>query len=221
LTGGRAGDLAAIEAAVRGHVPRPIGRYGYSAVLIPLVDKGGELHVLYEVRSDELKKQPGEIAFPGGKMEKGETPEQTAVRETCEELLVPESAVRLIAQLDYIISYSSFTMYSCLGEIDADALTAEPNRAEVKETFLVPLSFFLGNEPDVYVNRVAPIIAEGFPLEKIHFKDGYSWREGKATVPIYTWPDPELGADRVIWGLTARLTYRFVELITGRRGGAD
>jgi hypothetical protein len=133
---------------------------------------------------------------------------------------VPESAVRLIAQLDYIISYSSFTMYSCLGEIDADALTTEPNRAEVKETFLVPLLFLLENEPEIYVNRVAPIIAEGFPTEKIHFKDGYSWREGKATVPIYTWPDPELGADRVIWGLTARLTHSFVELITGRGGGA-
>jgi 8-oxo-dGTP pyrophosphatase MutT (NUDIX family) len=208
-------SLSDIESKVRGHVPRPVGRYSYSSVLIPLVNEGGELSLLYEVRSDELKKQPGEISFPGGKMEAGETPELTAVRETCEELLVPESAVRLIAQLDYIITYSNFTMYSCLGEIDAGALTAEPNRGEVKETFLVPLSFFLENEPEVYVNRVAPIIAEGFPLEKIHFKDGYSWREGEATVPIYTWPDPSTGADRVIWGLTARLTHRFVELIKG------
>jgi 8-oxo-dGTP pyrophosphatase MutT (NUDIX family) len=182
-------------------------------VLIPLVNKGGELYLLYQVRADELKKQPGEIAFPGGKMEKGETPEQTAVRETCEELLVPESAVRLIAQLDYIVSYSNFTMYSCLGEIESGALTAEPNRAEVKETFLVPLSFFIENEPEVYVNRVVPSIAKGFPLEKIHFKDGYSWREGKATVPIYTWRDPDAGTDRIIWGLTARLTSSFIELI--------
>ncbi|MDR1496521.1 MAG: CoA pyrophosphatase [Clostridiales Family XIII bacterium] len=207
--------MGKIESAVRGHTPRPVGRYGYSAVLIPLVNRDGELYLLYEVRSDEMKKQPGEIAFPGGKMEKGETPEQTAVRETCEELLVPERAVRFIAQLDYIVSYSSFTMYSCLGEIDADALTAEPNRAEVKETFLVPLSFFLENEPEIYVNRVVPVISEGFPLEKIHFKDGYSWREGKATVPIYTWRDPSIDADRVIWGLTARLTHSLVELIKG------
>ncbi|MDR2163316.1 MAG: CoA pyrophosphatase [Clostridiales Family XIII bacterium] len=202
-----------IVSKVRGHVPRPIGRYGYSSVLIPLVEKDGELHLLYEVRSDELRKQPGEIAFPGGRMEAGETPEQTAVRETCEELLMPESAVRCIAQLDYIISYSNFTMYSCLGEIDAGAIDVEPNRGEVKETFLVPLSFFIENEPEVYVNRVAPIISEGFPLEKIHFKDGYTWRKGKATVPIYTWRDPVFGTDRVIWGLTARLTHSFVELI--------
>jgi 8-oxo-dGTP pyrophosphatase MutT (NUDIX family) len=205
--------IAEIEARVRGHEPRPIGRYGYSSVLIPLVDRGGGLHVLYEVRSDELRKQPGEISFPGGKMECGETPEQTAVRETCEELLVPESSVRLIAQLDYIISYSNFTMYSCLGEIEAGALTAEPNRAEVKETFLVPLDFLLENEPEMYVNRVAPVVAEDFPLEKVHFKGGYSWREGRAVVPMYTWPDPDAGVDRVIWGLTARLTKSFVDLI--------
>jgi len=202
-----------IENAVRGHVPQPIGRYGYSSVLLPLVNKNGVPHLLYEVRSDELRKQPGEISFPGGKMEPGETPEQTAVRETCEELCVPEASVRLITQLDYIISYSNFTMYSCLGEIDADALTVEPNRDEVKDTFLAPLSFFLENEPEVFVNKVAPVIAEGFPLEKIHFKDGYSWREGRATVPIYTWRDADTGEDRIIWGLTAILTHRFAEMI--------
>jgi 8-oxo-dGTP pyrophosphatase MutT (NUDIX family) len=206
-------SIDTIENVVRGHVPKPIGRYRYYSVLLPLVNLDGVLHLLYEVRSDELKKQPGEIAFPGGKMEAGETPERTAVRETCEELCVPESAVRLIAQLDYIVSYSNFTMYSCLGEIDAAAIAAEPNRAEVKDTFLVPLSFFLSGEPEVYVNRVAPVISEGFPLGKIHFKDGYSWREGRATVPIYTWCDPGSGEERVIWGLTAQLTHHFIEMV--------
>jgi 8-oxo-dGTP pyrophosphatase MutT (NUDIX family) len=206
-------SIDAIENVVLGHVPKPIGWYGYYSVLLPLVNLDGVLHLLYEVRSDELKKQPGEIAFPGGRMEVGETPEQTAVRETCEELCVPESAVRLIAQLDYIVSYSNFTMYSCLGEINAAAITAEPNRAEVKDTFLVPLSFFLANEPEAFVNRVAPVISKGFPLEKIHFKDGYSWREGRATVPIYTWRDPDSDEERVIWGLTAQLTQHFIELV--------
>ncbi|MDR3225154.1 MAG: CoA pyrophosphatase [Clostridiales Family XIII bacterium] len=206
-------SIKTIENAVRGHVPQPIGWYGYASVLLPLVNKHETLHLLYEVRSDELRKQPGEISFPGGKMEPGETPEQTAVRETCEELCIPDCAVRLITQLDYIVTYSNFTMYACLGEIDAAALTAEPNRAEVKDTFLVPLSFFLDNDPEIFVNRVAPILPADFPLEKILFKDGYSWREGSAAVPIYTWPDPDAGEDRIIWGLTARLTHRFIELI--------
>jgi 8-oxo-dGTP pyrophosphatase MutT (NUDIX family) len=208
-------DISKIETAVKGREPRPIGRYGYSSVLIPIVDMSGEPHLLFEVRADELRKQPGEIGFPGGRMEPGETPERTALRETCEELCVPESAVRVISQFDYIISYSNFTMYSCVGEIEAGALAAEPNRAEVKDTFLVPLSFFLENEPELYVNRVAPIISEGFPLEKIHFKDGYSWREGRATVPIYTWFDSGAGVERVIWGLTAQLTKRFADVLRG------
>ncbi|MDR0596776.1 MAG: CoA pyrophosphatase [Clostridiales Family XIII bacterium] len=206
--------IGGIEGALRGHVPKPIGRYGYSAVMLPLVrGAGGELSLLYEVRADELKKQPGEIAFPGGKMERGETPEQTAVRETCEELCVPESAVRLIRQFDYIVSYSNFTIYSCVGEIDAGALAAEPNRGEVKDTFLVPLSFFVDGEPEVYVNRVAPVIADGFPYERIKFRDGYSWREGQSTVPIYVWREPNTGVERIIWGLTAQLTRRFAEVV--------
>ncbi|MDR0519741.1 MAG: CoA pyrophosphatase [Clostridiales Family XIII bacterium] len=203
-----------IENAMRGHVPKPIGRYGYSAVLLPLVrGQDGGLSLLFEVRADELKKQPGEIAFPGGKMERGETPEQTAVRETCEELCIPESAVRLITQFDYIVSYSNFTIYSCVGEIDAGALGGEPNRGEVKDTFLVPLEFFVEREPEVYVNRVVPVISDRFPYEMIHFKEGYSWREGRSTVPIYVWRDPGTGGDRVIWGLTAQLVRRFADAV--------
>jgi hypothetical protein len=65
----------------------------------------------------------------------------------------------------------------------------------------------------MYVNRVAPVVAEDFPIEKVPFKEGYSWREGRAIVPMYTWPDADAGVDRVIWGLTARLTKSFVDLI--------
>ena len=55
------------------------GRY---AVLVPLVEHDGELSVLYEVRAATLRRQPGEVCFPGGRMEPGETPEVSALRET-------------------------------------------------------------------------------------------------------------------------------------------
>jgi 8-oxo-dGTP pyrophosphatase MutT (NUDIX family) len=206
-----------IEAAVSGLMPHPIGCYGFSSVLLPLVERPEGLHLLFEVRSDDLKTQPGEVSFPGGKMERGETPESAALRETCEELNVPRRALRLITQLNYIVTYSNFTMYSCLGTIDASALdAAAPNPDEVKEIFFVPLTFFLENEPEVYVNRVAPDVAQDFPLEKIHFKEGYSWREGRSEVPLYTWRDPHTGEDRVIWGLTARLVHDFVRLLRSK-----
>jgi 8-oxo-dGTP pyrophosphatase MutT (NUDIX family) len=54
------------------------------AVLIPFVTTEEGKALLLEVRS-QLVKQPGEICFPGGRVEAGETPVETAVRETCED----------------------------------------------------------------------------------------------------------------------------------------
>ncbi|MCL6635645.1 MAG: NUDIX domain-containing protein, partial [Peptococcaceae bacterium] len=72
--------------------------YFTSAVLLPLIEEGGTCSVLFEVRSDNLIRQPGEICFPGGKIEKAETgrPELTAVREAAEELGIRESQIELL-----------------------------------------------------------------------------------------------------------------------------
>lgn len=73
-----------------------------AAVLVPLIQKGGEYHVVFEVRAGSLKTQPGEICFPGGAVERGETPKQAAVRETMEELLINRCQIRVIAPLDVL-----------------------------------------------------------------------------------------------------------------------
>lgn len=57
-----------------------------AAVLVPLVQVDGEWHVLFEVRSLTMRKQPGDISFPGGKLDGGETAQEAALRETYEEL---------------------------------------------------------------------------------------------------------------------------------------
>ena len=51
-------------------------------------------HLLFEVRADTLDRQPGEVCFPGGHMESGETPAACALRETEEELSIPSAAIR-------------------------------------------------------------------------------------------------------------------------------
>ena len=78
--------------------------YRKSAVVIPLIGEKDEMKVLFEVRSDKLRTQPGEICFPGGSCEKGERPRQTALREICEELQLKKRQIQLIGPADIFIS---------------------------------------------------------------------------------------------------------------------
>ena len=70
--------------------------YLRSAVLVPLVRREGRLGVLFEVRSAALTSQPGDISFPGGRIELDDAgAEAAAVRETREELSLPDSAIEV------------------------------------------------------------------------------------------------------------------------------
>jgi 8-oxo-dGTP pyrophosphatase MutT (NUDIX family) len=213
--------LDEIRGTLSGRTAVPVGRYRYYSVLLPLIRTGDGLSVLFEVRSPNLRIQPGEIALPGGKVEPGEDPADCAVRETCEELGVFPSDITLYGPLNYIVTYSNFTMYGYAGELSADALTRlAPGEDEVAETFLVPLSFFFDNEPEIYTNVVQPHIDPAFPADKVVSQaervtgggSKYKWRTGTNDVMIYTWTDPLTGCERVIWGLTARLIYDFTRL---------
>lgn len=189
--------------------PKSLGTYQYYSVLVPLVEKDGELHILYEVRAENMRKQPGEVCFPGGRIENNESAEECAVRETSEELNIKPEEIRIIAQMDFLHTYSNFTLYSLLGIIDYEVISGlSVNPDEVKEVFLVPVSFFVENEPEVYCFDVLPNIGPDFPYEKINFQNGYNWRKGKSTVPIYRYEE------RVIWGLTARITNHLMDLVT-------
>lgn len=199
------------EDTFRAREPQSMGAYRYYSVLVPLVEKDGEPHLLYEVRSENLSRQPGEVCFPGGRIENNESAEECAVRETSEELNIRPSDIRIIAQMDFLHTYSNFTLYSLLGVIDYGVISGMTvNPGEVKEVFLVPVSFLVENEPEIYCFDVLPNIGPDFPYEKINLDNGYNWRKGKSTVPIYRY------GDRVIWGLTARITNHLIDLATGR-----
>ena len=68
---------------------------GSSAVLIPVIMKADGYHILYEVRAAKLRTQPGEICFPGGRIEPGEDPGEAAVREAMEELLIRRDQIEI------------------------------------------------------------------------------------------------------------------------------
>ncbi|MEG2199437.1 MAG: CoA pyrophosphatase [Anaerovorax sp.] len=206
-------NLDEIEKIFLNRKPKNLGSYQYFSVFVPLVEKEGQIHILYEVRAEQLKTQPGEVCFPGGKVEPKESSLQCAIRETSEELGVEKNQVKIISRLDHMHTYSNFTMYSYLGVLDYQVLKkAKFNEDEVKEIFLVPLSFLLENEPYIYNFDVVPKVGDDFPYEMINSKKGYNWRKGESIVTIYRY------GEHVIWGLTGRITYNLMNILKVNKG---
>ena len=140
-----------------GHVPKVQDVTGEYAVLVPLVERPEGLCLLYEVRADTLGRQPGEVCFPGGRLEPGEDAVSCALRETWEELGIPRPAVEVVAELDWLTHQGGFVLYPVLGIVAPEA--AERLRhgpAEVKETFFVPVDWLRAHPPEVYAYPLEP-----------------------------------------------------------------
>ncbi|XP_045047860.2 peroxisomal coenzyme A diphosphatase NUDT7 isoform X2 [Desmodus rotundus] len=104
--------------------------YKKYSILLPLLIKEGELHLLFTLRSETLRRAPGEVCFPGGKCDPTDVDDvATALREAQEEVgLRPEQRNTLITPVVGFIDHS---------------FRAQPNPDEVKNVFLVPLEYFL------------------------------------------------------------------------------
>ena len=192
---------------MRAYVPIGEKDYKHFAVLVPLID-GDEPELLYEVRAKKLDRQPGEICFPGGMIEPGETPEQCALRETREEVGIPEDKVNVICRLDSIFSTAGSQIHCYLGLIDRETYEAlEPCAYEVDEVFTIPVSELMETEPELYQRRLVQEPDENFPYDKVTGGKPYPWRCGKSPVPVY------YVGERVIWGLTGRMTKQLMEVL--------
>lgn len=188
------------------HTPTLQGIRGRYAVLVPLVELNGQLHLLYEVRSAKLRHHAAEVCFPGGSMEEGETAVQCALRETQEELGIAPEHIEIIGELDFLHLRSEGLMYPVLAYVDAAALdTMHYSADEVDNTFLVPLSFLQENKPRLYCYELRPIVDNDFPYDLVNAQPAYRWRPGHMEVPVYE------GLPYPLWGLTARITYWLVE----------
>ncbi len=114
-----------------------------AAVLIPLIDRPGGLTVLFTRRTDHLDHHPGQISFPGGRLEPADAgPEDTALRETREETGLDPRRVRLIGGLDLYRTRTGFLITPLVGVV-TPPLDLAPDPFEVAEIFEAPLDFFL------------------------------------------------------------------------------
>lgn len=198
--------LADFRARWAGHVPEIQDVKQECAVLVPLVEGPEGLSLLFEVRASTLAHQPGEVCFPGGKVEPGESPQDCALRETFEELAIPTGEVEIISPLDLLVQQGKFVMHPFLGVVSQAGLAAmRPSPAEVDSTFLVPVEWLKAHPPEVYSYELQPQVGADFPYDRIGFPGGYRWRSGESSVPVYPWPD------RPIWGLTGRIVRHLME----------
>ena len=179
-----------------------------SAVLIPLVQVDGEWHILFEVRSFTMRKQPGDISFPGGRIDPSDsTPLAAALRETQEELGVDPETVTHVRQLSPYIASPAFVVYPFMAIIDYSQIIDSYNKEEVEEVFTIPVKWLLNYEPYMHLVSVEPTPSSDFPFEKIMNGAQYQWR----TQSIEEWFFDY--GKYTIWGLTARILKHFIEII--------
>ncbi len=191
-----------IKNQMRGKAYGTLGIMREFAILVLLTEKEDGLHFVFEKRAGGIK-QPGDVCFPGGKVEPGENPAECALRETQEEIGLCD--VELIGQYRTQYELTSIAMHSLVGFVREENLcNMRINEKEVAEVFTVPLAFFAENEPYIYEYDVVQEVGD-FPYERFGVKSDYRWRVGHKSIPLYQY------GDRLIWGLTAAFVKQFVE----------
>jgi 8-oxo-dGTP pyrophosphatase MutT (NUDIX family) len=121
--------------------PRP-GGFRSAAVLVPVIDRGDALTVLFTRRTAHLHDHAGQISFPGGRTEPGEDALQTALRETEEEIGLARGRVHVLGELNCYTTVTGYCVTPVVGVVQPPFDLA-PDDFEVAEVFEVPLAFLL------------------------------------------------------------------------------
>lgn len=160
-----------------------------SAVLIALFDGPRGAEVVLTRRAQHMRNHKGEVSFPGGRMDPGETAVETALREANEEVLLDPSTVTIVGELDHLNTL-------------------------VSSSQIVPVVGLLPGRPDLRagtseVDRILYV-----PLAELIRSDTYReerWGVGETARSIYFF---ELD-DETVWGATGRMLVQLLCLATG------
>lgn len=170
------------------------GRVAAALVLLSDPAGDGDLDIVYTRRRDDLSTHPGQMSFPGGRVERGESVEQAAVREAREEVAVEPTTVEVLGRLPaFYIPPSRYWLYPVVARwlVPHELIAAETEVAEVVRARLSTLR-------DAAVWRVVRLSALG---------------------PTWAW---QLDQRHLLWGATAAVTSRLLDLVDPRwHGGAD
>lgn len=167
------------------------------AILIPWVESDAGDALLLEVRS-QLVRQPGEVCFPGGRAEPGESVIDAAVRETCEELGIGPDAIEVISELEPLTMGDGRLVYPVSAKLHIkDLERLELSEDEVAEVFLLPAKWLKENPPAHYDLASTP--DEDIPEKLRAYLANYGEyrKTGRTDYLEYE--------GHGIWGLTARI----------------
>jgi len=163
-----------------------------AAVLVPLVDISGEVHLLYTRRSLGMSSHSGQVSFPGGKQDKDDVDlTRTALRETEEELGIPTDGIEVWQQMPKLSSNQKgdYVVEPVVGVIrNFQNLKLKPSRGEVASVFTVPVETLVN--PDNHGYTQFRIGAASYSLPVFHVQVPY-----------------------VIWGLTAIITFQLLRAL--------
>ena len=112
-----------------------------AAVLVAITDRPSP-GVILTLRHADMRTHAGQVAFPGGRIDHGETPREAALREAEEELALDRAHVRLLGEADPYRTVTGFAVTPVVGIVPPD-LILTPNPLEVEEWFEAPLDFVL------------------------------------------------------------------------------
>ena len=164
--------------------PRP------AAVLIPFLSSGSAWHILYTRRHSDLPEHSGQVAFPGGRADPEDlSPEQTALRESYEEIGLKPQDVRILGRLQDYLTITNYRVTPVVGVIPWP-YELHPAEAEVSRVFTIPLDWLA--QPENHAERPRQLPPPYAPAKVVYF-------------------EPYDG--EVLWGASARMTLNLVRAL--------